>query len=301
MYIISDSSLIRHSLHLRYKVTVDDFFRHDGRSLLVEAFHSSPQELLKAVFPAINWKPWLFSRVPKNFYDKMENVRLHLDDIKAEAGVEDDGEVKMEHFAKFGGGALLARFNNSPQLVVEVAGGTYQSNKKPMNYWKNVENQKLFLEELARKLNIGKDEKEKWYDVDSEVVGKEGGATLLSHYYGGSMHALLKSVYPGYGWEPWRFRHVDQFAWKDKEVVLKAVKAAETKLGLSKKEDWYFSSFSPPPLSSSFSSSYSSSLHPPPPSPPPPPPNSLLLLILLLLLLLLLLLFLLLRSLLDVL
>jgi hypothetical protein len=53
---------------------------------------------------------------------------------------------------------------------------------KPYGFWKDIKNQKIFLDNLANKLNITKPED--WYSVKVETVLREGGYFVLSYYQG---------------------------------------------------------------------------------------------------------------------
>jgi len=49
-----------------YNVTMQDFYEHGGRYLLVRYYRQSPYLFLKSVFPEFSWQPWLFPRIPKS-------------------------------------------------------------------------------------------------------------------------------------------------------------------------------------------------------------------------------------------
>jgi hypothetical protein len=55
---------------------------------------------------------------------------------------------------------------------------------KQPGYWKSIENQKAFFDELAIKWNIQK--VDDWNNVSTAMVLKEGG-NFLTHYYHGSV------------------------------------------------------------------------------------------------------------------
>jgi hypothetical protein len=50
----------------------------------------------------------------------------------------------------------------------------------PRGHWKDKENQKAFLDQLAIKLNIQKPED--WYKVTSQLVLEKGGSFLAKYY-----------------------------------------------------------------------------------------------------------------------
>jgi hypothetical protein len=57
------------------------------------------------------------------------------------------------------------------------------------------ENQKEYLEQISKRLNILK--YEDWYQFSSQDLEDLGGGTLLNVYYGGSILKALSAIYPG--------------------------------------------------------------------------------------------------------
>ena len=55
-----------------YQVTRSDFVQNGGGRLM-ELYHQSPLAVLEDCLPEHDWKPWLFRRVPKGFWDSLEN------------------------------------------------------------------------------------------------------------------------------------------------------------------------------------------------------------------------------------
>ncbi len=72
----------------------------------------------------------------------------------------------------------------------------------PRGHWKNISNQRQFLDHFAERHGIHG--AEDWYRVTLRQLYTEGGNGLLSHH-GGSLIQALRSVYPQYSWTPWVF------------------------------------------------------------------------------------------------
>lgn len=71
----------------------------------------------------------------------------------------------------------------------------HEFRKVPQDHWESVENQRLFMAHLAKKLNIKSTEG--WYNVTRNVIEGNGGAGLLeSRYKGSSVVQLLRNCYP---------------------------------------------------------------------------------------------------------
>ncbi len=66
---------------------------------------------------------------------------------------------------------------------------------KQRGYWKNISNQRAFMDALAKKLNIKY--QEEWYDLTHGIMKKHGGTGLLDRYKN-SPSKLLTTVYPEY-------------------------------------------------------------------------------------------------------
>ncbi len=69
-------------------------------------------------------------------------------------------------------------------------------------YWDQVSNQRLFLDDLGKKLNIT--DQEGWYKVTRKILRQHGGDGLIQKY-NCSPHQLLTAVYPEYKWDRSKF------------------------------------------------------------------------------------------------
>lgn len=61
-------------------------------------------------------------------------------------------------------------------------------------HWRQQENQKEFLNSIAKKLNVQKPSD--WGNISKSQINKSGGSSLLKHY-GESIPKMLKSIFPG--------------------------------------------------------------------------------------------------------
>jgi hypothetical protein len=69
---------------------------------------------------------------------------------------------------------------NVNNYFIEPSTTKYKRRPKPPGYWKNKENQKAFFDQLAVKWNF--QNKDDWNKVTEEMVLKEGGYFLKTHY-----------------------------------------------------------------------------------------------------------------------
>lgn len=72
-------------------------------------------------------------------------------------------------------------------------------------YWSKVENQKEFLLQVAKKLNINK--LDDWYNVQLKDVMKHGGYRVLAIFQN-SIPKMVENVFPEFKWKFHRFRTV---------------------------------------------------------------------------------------------
>jgi hypothetical protein len=103
----------------------------------------------------------------------------------------------------------------------------------PRGYWKDVQNQRHFFDQLAKKLNI--QQPENWDKVTLKTVLSEGG-TFVNAYYNSSVVQALQSLYPEHKqvWEDYKHRGY----WRDKERQRKFFDELAMKLKIQKPEDW---------------------------------------------------------------
>ncbi len=63
------------------------------------------------------------------------------------------------------------------------------------HHWDNTSNQRSFMEDLAKRLNIN--DQEGWYSISSKSVQEHGGLGLLKKY-NHSISNIMEGVFPEY-------------------------------------------------------------------------------------------------------
>ena len=71
----------------------------------------------------------------------------------------------------------------------------------PEGFWSIPKNQQRFLTSLARERHTRRFSE--WYSLTAPVM-KDGGGDYLLKIHGQSIFQLLETVYPSFGWRPWR-------------------------------------------------------------------------------------------------
>lgn len=114
--------------------------------------------------------------------------------------------------------------------------------------WNTKENQKRFLDEVAKKLQLKKPND--WGKVTVRQVNKMGGGTLLTTYFNGSLFACLKSVYSGKNslsflaneidieWNKNWFSNLIKSDWKATENRKNFMDELALKLNIKSPKDW---------------------------------------------------------------
>ncbi len=111
--------------------------------------------------------------------------------------------------------------NGFPELEVKQETRTKHAPKR--GYWKSINNQKAFFENLATKSGellilqasltlLGINDYNDWYTVGYKQILLHGGGSLLQQY-GGSLFRALQAIFPQHQWTSYRFsnpHHVPQ-------------------------------------------------------------------------------------------
>jgi hypothetical protein len=94
------------------------------------------------------------------------------------------------------GGNFISKYNNSVIKTLQAIYPEHQHvwhNYKPRGYWKDLHNQKKFLDSLMLKWNINKPED--WFNITTAMVLKEGGSFIRSYYDGSLVKGNVISCY----------------------------------------------------------------------------------------------------------
>ncbi len=217
-----------------YQVTSSTLIEHGGKPLLLH-YNGSPGKLLMAVYPEypnidllcskyINkdtnfliykWDLSKFVRVPGGYWDDMRNQRSFMDNLAKTLQISNPEEWKSKLTKSVlythGGTTLLnVNYKGSVSRLLATVYPEYPSTyslihrsmyqwstkaNKPQGYWADVTVQRTFMEDLAKKLNIG--DKEGWQTITGYTMYQHGAAGLLARY-NNSMPKLLAAMYPEY-------------------------------------------------------------------------------------------------------
>ncbi len=161
-------------------------------------------------------KPYLHSSVHKFYFtsrtatQSRSSQRLLMDTVgKTLNIVTQDGwyNVTRRMLQQNGAGSLLQKYSNSPSRLLSSVypecEWDFSKFNNPQGYWDNSANQRCFLDELAKKLNIT--DQQGWYNITAHKLLRHGGGTLLAKF-GNSPSKLVSSVYHEHNWDHTKFR-----------------------------------------------------------------------------------------------
>lgn len=106
----------------------------------------------------------------------------------------------------------------------------------PHRYWKDINNQRKFFDQLGR--DIGIQSLDDWYTkLSSKLMKTHGASTLLAQHNGSAIKAL-KACYPERAWLPWKFHCAPKF-WKSVDNQREYFQWLGKELGVEHLDDWY--------------------------------------------------------------
>ena len=149
--------------------------------------------------------------------------------------------VSNKQIFDFGGKLLLTQNENSLFKILSVIYSDYnwlpwKFDSCPETFWNDIENQKWFMTNAIKELNINK--WSDWYSVSNKDFTEIGGKILIKQY-NNSMFQLLSKFYPENEWLPWRFESCPQSYWHSVENQRKFVDWAGRELQIKSMNDWY--------------------------------------------------------------
>ncbi len=226
-----------------YQLTAKLLGKYRGATLAAK-FHCSICALLRDYMPEYPWKEWLFPRVPRGFWNDRQNRRRYLDWLAEELGfktIEDWYRLTTETLGQYRGDSITTMYRGSPYAVVKAHFPEYpwvewRFRQVSAAFWDDPRNRRRYLDWLGEKL--GFKSPEDWYGIDTKLIKKNYGSSLLTKY-GGSPSAIVMSYMPEYSWQEWRFRKPPDFFWADPRNRRRYLDWLGEELGFNEPEDWY--------------------------------------------------------------
>jgi len=237
-----------------YRVTERDFKRHGGDSLLTR-YNYSLLVIFSSLFPEHDWKPWLFTRVPANYWKRPENRRLYMRWLGEQLGyrkTEDWYRVAHRDVEQHQGTTLLSNrhFGSIPALLADAfpeypwdlrqfkshVTGSGNIARRPQGFWTVRANRLHYLRGLGRQLGFRRPAD--WYQVTALDLERHQGFRVLSYYRSCAVWAAME-LYPKYPWKEWLFPRVPKGFWDQPENRRRYMDWLGEQLGFHRPEDWY--------------------------------------------------------------
>eukprot|EP00026_Physarum_polycephalum_P003058 Phypoly_transcript_03067.p1 GENE.Phypoly_transcript_03067~~Phypoly_transcript_03067.p1 ORF type:complete len:822 (+),score=139.06 Phypoly_transcript_03067:68-2533(+) len=187
---------------------------HDGYSL-ISKWNNSPFQALRGVYPDVKFKASDFYTVPKKYWDNAENRKKAFDQFAASRGFDplvtenwypiiaslsdEKSKSAMESLpiiTLYGGSfqtALIDVYPNLSFVPIKFA-------RLPRHYWKNRENLRNFMLNIAQKHNFDPLLPQVWLSRGYKCIMQEKhGHSVISHF--GSVARVIQTAFPEMGIE----------------------------------------------------------------------------------------------------
>ena len=216
--------------------------RQNGGAGLLKKFKNNWKNVLKVHFPTTNWDDYFPETREKNYWKSIENQRKLLDSLAKEFNIQSPKDwlhITKTQIQQRGGYPLFTYYSSLIECLRSVFPDydweEESEVKHPPGYWKNIENQRKFMDSIANQYDI-KNESD-WKKISVSVIQQKGGWGILEQYP--SFFELLKSVYPEYNWDERKHRkHVPHGHWKSLENQRKFMDSVASKLKIETPEQW---------------------------------------------------------------
>ncbi|KAN0004640.1 hypothetical protein ACTFIU_001878 [Dictyostelium citrinum] len=225
-----------------YKVQKSDFIKFKGRPIISQ-FNDSVYGFLCNYYPNFNFKPWLFTTAPKNFWKPIENQKQYLQWLGKQLGFTEYNHwygIAKNDFVRNNGSSLLLLYNGSPaKVIIEIFKDDYDwkvwkfnnlpilldnknnnNNDDNNNNNNNDNNSKDELKTLREFFKFAgeyyniKDVKD-WYRVSNSQIQYIGGSQLVKKH--GGLFNCLEILYPE---EKWNYHLYSQPGKKSSQRLL---------------------------------------------------------------------------------
>ncbi|GAM25321.1 hypothetical protein SAMD00019534_084960 [Acytostelium subglobosum LB1] len=177
-------------------LTKRDFARNSGSQLL-EMHDGSISNALTSIFPEYSWKPWMFDKVPEDYWIHKGNARLYLEwlaDRLKLVSAQDWYDLTQRSFGANYGFKLLQAYNKSPwKLITTVMPELHSWESWRFRVLKGKRTNILILEELINKLSELHGGRDQLANVSLEAIEDIGGKDMLDEF-GGSIASAMEAL-----------------------------------------------------------------------------------------------------------
>jgi hypothetical protein len=198
--------------------TLEDWYRikiknikNKGIESFLQLYKGSLGIALCSVYKEHNWQMWRFEYIPNEYWNERQHCKWYLQSLGKELGLENlDDWYKIKtrdilHIAK-----NFLRSFSSLRSALQFAFPEHnwqlsKFGKVPTGYWKDPSKRRQCMDQLGKELGIK--HWQDWYKISNyHILSKNGGGLLRD--FDGSLSTAVKSIYPEYKWQIWKWGKV---------------------------------------------------------------------------------------------
>ncbi len=185
---------------------------------------------LSILYPQYTWHPWKFSDNNAPFGGSWMTNRSHhklfFDWLEKQLLIQQPSDwfqVKTSDVYRHGAKSILVNYySNSLSTALQSLYPQYDwqpwkfvNTHLPPHYWKDLNNQKSYIQWLSNQLSISSASLDDWYRISLQDIHSKGGGDALQSFQ--HLIEMLQAVYPDHPWQVWRFEHLSIRFWKHKK------------------------------------------------------------------------------------
>lgn len=223
------------------EISTREFCKWGGYSILRN--YSNMIDMLSFHYPNHQWSIYNRKNLPRGFWKSEKNQKKFLDRIKEIYQIQsmaDWKKISANDIIKNGGASLFSYYPTMYDALIKLYPednwNIFQTKKQiSQNFFKNQQNQKMFLEYLIKKENIN--QTEDLITVPLQTVRRSGGSSLLS-IYDNQWSKVLQANFPSISWDLSKLSQTPSHIWDDLHLQREVFMRIGNELGVSCLDDW---------------------------------------------------------------
>jgi hypothetical protein len=227
----------------------DDWYRVEGKDFeygggMLSHYDGSPSKAVMDYLPDYDWKEWRFNHTSLSFWKSQNNRRRYMDWLGNKLGYQKPDDwyhVTQDDFHSNHGYPIFGHVGKTLLSVLEEYLPNFEwkpwlMEPAPFNFWKDMINQRVYMDWLSEKLAIV--HLDNWYKYTNQIFYDYHGGGLLN-YYNNSSTKLIISIYSDHNWKEWLFVNAPMRFWDSKENRHRYLDWLGKQLGFKEPNDWY--------------------------------------------------------------
>ena len=208
---------------------------------LLQYYSNDRKQFLSSIYPNF---PFNFLQLKNNqnllhYFYSIENQQIFMDTLFRKfhfKTLSDWLKLTKRKLINNGGTSLLLYYSNDLFKLFQSIYPNYpwqneEMKINPNQYFKSIENQRLFMEYLFDKLELKS--LDDWVTITNHQLALNGGRSLILYFYQGDMKKLLTTIYPNY---QWKFGKNDVLFNIDRQREM--INKIEKRLKINHLDDW---------------------------------------------------------------